>query len=114
MVEKVDSVKSASAFNFSYSDAGLFGVKAVSNGDGAIVVSALKNLVTEVASKPDEADVEAAKNRLINDYNNLPRVARINRFANVFLANGSLETPSSFASQIRAVTAKDVQKVASV
>jgi len=113
LVAKNENIKSALAFNLSYSDTGLFGIYAQVSDN---VSKSLDSLVSEVGSALDAADsieISRAKELVKVDLLTAKRSDTLRFIGQQALAGSSaILTPSQHAALVDSVTAADVHRVA--
>jgi len=115
VVAKDTSVFEASAFNFNYTDSGLFGVRAVSQpGKAGTVVQAVNAELNNLKQNITEEEVSRAKalykSHLLFGQQN--RAAVVEFLATQSLMGDNVHIASDFVRNIDSVTAADVSRVA--
>jgi len=121
IVEKNKSVKETGAFNFNYSDSGLFGVYGIAergtNNASQLVTSLARELQSVANNKPDSTGIERAKNQfkasiLFNTDTTESYAQFIGSAALLAKQPQDVKTPNQSAELVNAITPDDIQKVA--
>jgi len=113
VLSKSTAFKSAAAFNFSYSDSGLFGVYGEAAENPADLVNLLAGEISKLASEVSAEDLARGKAGYKAHLfeTSEKRVSVVRFVGEQVLSSGKVATPEELAAQVDGVTAADVARV---